>query len=89
MEYPYNILKYSRIRLEYSHYVIASFKYPFNAHVHTKYSKVCPPRAPYYRRFIVGPTLNNSEKEVEFFWKLSLDVVEIFEIFLDFFGNQN
>ena len=30
-----------------------------------------------YRRFIAGPTLNNSKKkEVEFFWKLSLNVVE-------------
>ena len=32
-----------------------------------------------YRRFIAGPTLNNSQKkEVEIYWKLSLDVVEIF-----------
>ena len=31
-----------------------------------------------YHRFIAGPTLNNSTKKVEFFWKLSLDVVEIF-----------
>ena len=30
-----------------------------------------------YRRFIAGPTLNNSKKEeVDFFWKLSLNVVE-------------
>ena len=30
-----------------------------------------------YRRFIAGPTLNNSKKkEGDFFWKLSLNVVE-------------
>ena len=29
-----------------------------------------------YRRFIAGPTLNNPKKEVEFFWKLLLNVVE-------------
>ena len=28
------------------------------------------------RRFIAEPTLNNSKKKVEFFWKLSLIVVE-------------
>jgi hypothetical protein len=30
--------------LKYSNYVIASFKYPINARVHTKYSEVSPPR---------------------------------------------
>ena len=30
-----------------------------------------------YRRFIASPTLNNSKKKVDFFWKLSLNVVEI------------
>ena len=29
-----------------------------------------------YHRFIAGPTLNNSKKKVESFWKLSLNVVE-------------
>ena len=29
-----------------------------------------------YRRFIAGPTLNNPKKDVDFFWKLSLNVVE-------------
>ena len=29
-----------------------------------------------YRRFIAGPTPNNSIKEVDFFWKLSLNLVE-------------
>ena len=41
-----------------------------------------------YRRFIAGPTLNNSKKEVDFFWKSSLNVVENvakFEILLFFF----
>jgi hypothetical protein len=30
-----------------------------------------------YRKFIASPTLNNSKKKVDFFWKLSLNVVEI------------
>ena len=29
-----------------------------------------------YRRFIAGPTLKKSKKEVEIFWSLSLNVVE-------------
>ena len=37
-EYICNVLEYSRIYLKYSNYVIASFEYPFNARVHTKYS---------------------------------------------------
>ena len=38
---PIIYMEYSMICLEYSSYVIASFKYLFNAHVHTKYSEVC------------------------------------------------
>ena len=37
---------------------------------------LAPHGASIYRRFIAGPTLNNSKKKVEFFWKLSLNVVE-------------
>ena len=33
-----------RIYLKYFNYVIAAFKYSFNARVHTKYSEVSPPR---------------------------------------------
>ena len=32
----------------------------------------------YYRRFIAGPTLNNSKKKVDFFCKLSLNVVDFY-----------
>ena len=38
-----------------------------------------------YRRFIASPTLNNSKKKVELFWKLSLNVIEFFFLNLDFF----
>ena len=43
-----------------------------------------------YRRFIVGPTLNNSKKNVEFFWISSLNVVENVAkfVFLFFFSQM-
>ena len=37
----------------------------------------------HYHRFIAGPTLNNSQKKLVFFWNLSLNVVEFFWIFLE------
>ena len=41
-----------------------------------------------YRRFIAGPTVNNSKEKVDFFWKLSLNIVENL-IFFGFLGNYH